>query len=45
MFVYGVKPDVCGGIFFAGDGTSIVYPAGCGVAKYDTKVHMIHPIL
>ena len=40
LFVYGVKPEVHGGVFFAGDGASVVYPAGCGVAVYNIKVRL-----
>ena len=38
LFVYGVKPEVNGGVFFSSDGASVVYPAGCGVAVYNVKV-------
>ncbi len=38
LFVYGVKPDVRGGIFFASDGATVMYPAGCGVALFNAKV-------
>ncbi len=38
LFVYGVKPEVRGGIYFAKDTTSVIYPAGCGIALYDIKV-------
>ena len=37
LFVYGVKPDVHGGVTFARDNASVIYPAGCGIAMYDTK--------
>ena len=38
LFVYGVKPEVRGRIFFGSDSTSLIYAAGSGVAKYNTKV-------
>lgn len=38
LFVYGVKPDVHGGIFFAADNVNLWYVAGCGIAVYSTKV-------
>lgn len=41
MFVYGVKPDVRGGIFFGSDHSSLFYAAGSGVAKYNTKVFIL----
>ena len=38
LFVYGVKPEVSGGIHFSNDNTSLLYPSGCGIAIYDSKV-------
>lgn len=39
LFVYGVKPEVRGGLSFAGDSNaSLIYPAGCGIAVFDTRV-------
>ena len=38
LFVYGVKPEVRGGIYFAADNASVIYAAGCGVAQYNSKV-------
>ena len=37
LFVYGVKPEVRGGIHFAADNVSVIYAAGCGVAQYNSK--------
>ena len=41
LFVFGVKPEVHGGIFFAGDNVNLLYAAGCGVAVYNTKVRWV----
>lgn len=38
LFVYGVKPDVRGGLYFAADNVTLLYPAGCGIAQFDSKV-------
>ena len=40
LFVYGVKPEVHGGIFFSGDNTTLLYPSGCGISLYDSKVEL-----
>ena len=37
LFVYGVKPDVHGGIFFAGDNSTLLYASGCGISMYNSK--------
>lgn len=39
LFVYGVKPEVRGGIYFSGDNATLLYPSGCGISLYDSKVH------
>ena len=33
-----MKPEVRGGLSFAADNNSLLYPAGCGIAVFDTRV-------
>ncbi|XP_023337836.1 cilia- and flagella-associated protein 57, partial [Eurytemora carolleeae] len=35
-FLYGVRDGICGGVEFLGD-SSLMYPAGAGIAKVSTK--------
>jgi hypothetical protein len=44
LFVYGVKPDVKGGIYFGSDNVSVIYAAGCGIAQYNSKVKLKHAV-